>query len=92
MSHRFLVTTIALAAVSAAGGAQSAPRPMTFADVMELKNVGAVALSPDGSAVVYSVSAWEHPNAKPADPSKPDTAKGDRVHYFGDKLGSEAGR
>src|SRR5262249_12650644 len=78
MSHRFLLATIALAAVSSANGAQSAPRPMTFADVMELKNVGAVALSPDGSAVVYSVSAWEHPNAKPADPSKPDTAKGDR--------------
>ena len=53
MSRSFLFATIALAGVSAAAGAQSAPRPMTFADVMELKNVGAVALSPDGSAVVY---------------------------------------
>ena len=38
---------------------------MTFADIMELKNVGAVALSPDGSDVAYTVGAWEHPNARP---------------------------
>jgi dipeptidyl aminopeptidase/acylaminoacyl peptidase len=59
-------------------GAQS-KRPMTFMDVMELKNVGGVALSPDGGTVAYTVSTWEHPNAKPApNASTPDTAKGDR--------------
>jgi len=46
-------------------------RPMSLDDVMELRNVGAVALSPDGSRVVYTVSAWEHPAAR-------DTSKGDR--------------
>ncbi|HTI61890.1 MAG TPA: hypothetical protein VL524_00170, partial [Gemmatimonadaceae bacterium] len=52
---------------------------MTFMDIMELKNAGAVALSPDGSKVAYTVSAWEHPNARPStDPVKPDTAKGDK--------------
>jgi dipeptidyl aminopeptidase/acylaminoacyl peptidase len=70
---------IALSTLAAVAPAQTAKHPMTFADVMDLKNVGAVAMSPDGSAVAYSVSAWEHPNAKPAsDAAKPDTAKGDR--------------
>ena len=54
-------------------------RPMSFDDIMELKNVGAVALAPDASAVAYTVSGWEHPNARAAtDAAKPDTTKGDR--------------
>ena len=69
---------IALLFIPAFASAQ-AKHPMSFADVMDIKNVGAVALSPDGRTVAYSVSAWDHPNAKPsADPTKPDTAKGDR--------------
>ena len=69
---------VALVLLPAFAGAQ-AKHPMSFAGVMDIKNVGAVALSPDGRTVAYSVSAWEHPNAKPStDPTKPDTAKGDR--------------
>ena len=69
---------VALLGVAATGGAQS-KRPMTIMDIMDLKNVGGVALSPDGSKVAYTVGGWEHPNAKaPTDPAKPDTAKGDR--------------
>ncbi|MFP5356619.1 MAG: hypothetical protein ACLGIK_16010, partial [Gemmatimonadota bacterium] len=45
-------------------------RPMSIDDVMDLRSVGAVALSPDGSRVVYTVSGWEHPAAR-------DTSKGD---------------
>src|SRR5262249_2793474 len=72
------ILPVLLLASAATLGAQS-KRPMTFTDIMELKNVGGVALSPDGSTVAYTVSAWEHPNAKPAaNPSMPDTAKGDR--------------
>lgn len=48
-----------------------AQRPMTINDIMDLRNVGTVAMSPDGSRVLYTVSAWEHPAAK-------DTSKGDR--------------
>ena len=48
-----------------------AQRPMSIDDMMALKNVGAVQVSPDGSRILYTVSAWEHPSAK-------DTAKGDR--------------
>lgn len=48
-----------------------AQRPMTIDDVMDLKNIGAVQVSPDGSRVLYTISAWEHPAAK-------DTSKGDR--------------
>ena len=69
---------VALLVTAAAAEAQT-KRPMTFMDIMELKNVGGVSLSPDGSKVAYTVSGWEHPNARPStDPVKPDTAKGDK--------------
>src|SRR5689334_23318087 len=70
-SFRFALATLVGATASA--GAQS-KRPMSLSDIFDLKNVGAVALSPDASTVAFAVSAWEHPNGKPA----PDTAKGDR--------------
>lgn len=69
-----------LLAASAAGAQQSAPparRPMTPDDVMELRALGTVALSPDGRQVAYTVSAWEHPNA-PRNAAPGDTARGDR--------------
>jgi dipeptidyl aminopeptidase/acylaminoacyl peptidase len=47
-------------------------RPFTDADIMRLASVGSVALSPAGDRVLYTVSAWEHPNARG------DTALGDR--------------
>ena len=73
------LTCVVAFLVAADTAAAQTKRPMTFADIMELKNVGGVALSPDGSKVVYTVSGWEHPNARPAtDPTKPDTAKGDK--------------
>jgi len=68
----------ALLTATATAGAQS-KRPMTFMDIMDLKNVGGVSLSPDGSKVAYAVNGWEHPNARAAtDSAKPDTAKGDK--------------
>jgi len=67
------IITASLAIASLAGTAvahdtlaQSAKRPMSVDDMMTLKNVGGVAISPNGSQVVYVVSAWEHPNANPA--------------------------
>ena len=45
---------LALLAAAATAGAQN-KRPMTFMDIMELKNVGGVSLSPDGSKVAYTV-------------------------------------
>lgn len=57
---------LALVAPLAAQG-----RRMTLDDVMELRNVGGVSLSPDGSRVLFTIGGWEHPAAK-------DTAKGDR--------------
>ncbi len=57
---------LALAAIPAA-----AQRPMTIDDMMDLKNVGSVQVSPDGSRILYTISGWEHPAAK-------DTSKGDR--------------
>ena len=63
--HFTTLTTVALVG-AASVGAQTAKRPMSFNDIMELKNVGSVALSPDGSTIAYTVSAWEHPNARPS--------------------------
>ena len=77
--NRRLLGTVLIGAVVSTASAQAPARPMTFGDVMDLKNVGAVALSPDGANVAYSVSGWEHPNARPAaEAAQPDTAKGDR--------------
>lgn len=50
-------------------------RPMTNDDIMRVRAVGGVALSPAGDRVLYTVSAWEHANANPA---RGDTALGDR--------------
>ena len=78
-SRASLVPVVLLVASAAAAAGQASKRPMSFADIMEIKNVGAVAMSPDGSSLVYTVSGWEHPNARSsADSTKPDTAKGDR--------------
>ena len=75
---RRMACVVALLATAATADAQN-KRPMTIMDIMDLKNVGGVSLSPDGSKVAYAVSAWEHPSARSsADSTKPDTAKGDK--------------
>jgi dipeptidyl aminopeptidase/acylaminoacyl peptidase len=61
---------LVLAIVTVAGA--QAKRPLTDADVMRMKQVGGAVMAPDGSAILYTVSQWEHPNAKG------DTALGDR--------------
>jgi dipeptidyl aminopeptidase/acylaminoacyl peptidase len=78
MIRSFRFSVAALGVAGAVAGAQS-KRPMSLSDIFDLKNLGAVALSPDASAIAFAVSGWEHPNARPStDPTKPDTAKGDR--------------
>ena len=47
-------------------------RPMTSDDLMRIRGVSGVALSPNGERVLYTVSAWEHANARG------DTALGDK--------------
>src|SRR4051812_13825976 len=79
-ASRTLATALAVGALAAAGmgrdaSAQSAKRPMTIDDMMALKNVGGVAISPNGTLIAYSVSAWKPPAATPA---KGDTALGDK--------------
>lgn len=65
-------TACALIALLPALAAGQAGRPMTTDDLMRIKGVGGVALSPNGERVLYAVSGWEHPSAKG------DTALGDR--------------
>ena len=73
-SHRPLFAR-AIAAVCLALPAvlsAQAKRPMTHDDLMRLRAVGGVALSPSGDRVLYTVSAWEHANART------DTILGDK--------------
>ena len=66
------------AGAATAASAQTLRRAMNFADVMDLKNVGAVAIAPDASAIAYTVSGWEHPDARRnGDTPAADTANGD---------------
>ncbi|MDQ6830553.1 MAG: S9 family peptidase [Gemmatimonadota bacterium] len=68
--RRIAIGSVMLALATSAAGAQQ--RPMTIDDMMAIKNVGSIALSPDASRIAYSVTSWEHPSAKG------DTAKGDK--------------
>lgn len=68
MSPRLAYGFFAVALLAAPLRAQ---RPMSIDDIMDLRNVGAVQVSPDGSRILYTISAWEHPAAR-------DTSKGDR--------------
>ena len=74
-SPALLIARVATLAIVPAVLAAQAKRPMTVDDIMRMKAVGGVAISPSGDRVLYTVNAWEHPNANPA---KGDTALGDR--------------
>jgi dipeptidyl aminopeptidase/acylaminoacyl peptidase len=79
MKYSSLAATAALLASATSAASAQTKRPMTFADIMDIKGIGGVALSPDASVVAYAVTGWEHPNAKPtSDPAKPDTSLGDK--------------
>ena len=41
-------------------------QPMTSEDVMSLRSLGGVSLSPDGRSIAYAVSAWDRSGDKPA--------------------------
>ncbi len=70
MTHaiRAAALTLAFALLPATGGAQDVdPRPLSIADIMGLKRVGSPVLSPDGRTIVYTLSQWEHPEARGQD-------------------------
>ena len=69
---RFSCARVVAAALLIPTVAAAQPRGLDDADIMRLKAVGGVSLSPDGARVLYTVSAWEHPAARG------DTALGDR--------------
>lgn len=76
ISRRVLLATAAIAVfVFNAGAAEK--RPVTFEDIMKMRAVGSAQISPDGSAVLYTVRKWE-PATKDQAPdkeSKEDAAK-----------------
>ncbi len=51
-----LVCAAVVLAVPSTSFGQSAKRPMTFVDVMELRSVGSGSIAPDGKNVLYSIS------------------------------------
>ena len=63
-----LLTALALSAASLP--AQS--RGLSDADLLRLQTVGGVAIAPTGDRVLYTITGWEHPNAKA------DTVLGDK--------------
>ena len=73
------VALLSFLATVALGQAAGTKRPMSLDDLMAVKNVGGVAMAPNGAQVAFVISGWEHPNAKDAD-------KGDkhdvRSHLF----------
>ncbi len=73
-AHPFVARAVTLTALAFLPSALSAQggRPFTDADIMRLASVGGVSIAPAGDRILYTVSAWEHPNAKG------DTALGDR--------------
>ena len=56
--RKHLVIALVVLTASVYVGAQQR-RPVTFDDVMQMKVVGAPAISPDGSQVLYTVRQWE---------------------------------
>ena len=71
---RLLFASFAILLLPALAFAQG-KRGMTNDDIMRMKGVGGVAISPAGDRVLYTINAWEHPNANAA---RGDTALGDR--------------
>ena len=80
MHRSRIITSVVVLAFSAVSAAAQARRPMSLDDLMAMKNVGGVAISPDGAQVAFTVGGWEHPN------SKGEADKGDkhdvRSHVF----------
>ena len=54
------------------GSLPAQSRGLTDADLLRLQSVGAVAIAPAGDRILYTVTGWEHPNAKA------DTVLGDK--------------
>jgi len=75
MAAALALASLAGMAIAESVFAQATKRPMTIDDMMALKNVGGVQISPNGTLVVYTMSGWEHPSANAA---KGDTALGDK--------------
>jgi dipeptidyl aminopeptidase/acylaminoacyl peptidase len=66
MRKTLVITLFVVTSSAGAALAQTSPstparagRPVTFDDVMQMKVVGAPAISPDGSQVLYTVRQWE---------------------------------
>ena len=62
---RSLAATLVLTAAATLAQAQSpAPRPMTFLDVQQMRNIGSQAPSPDGRWMLYTISTMDWKEAR----------------------------
>ena len=57
-------------------------RPVTFDDIMGMRAVGSAQISPDGSAVLYTVRQWEPATKPAADKAKEDAKMEARSHIY----------
>ncbi len=64
-SKQVLLTAVALV-VCVLGTQGAEKRPVTLDDIMSMRAVGSAEISPDGSAVLYTVRQWEPATKEPA--------------------------
>ncbi len=73
MTMRLRTRAAALAVLTlSAVSLQAQARGLTDADVLRMSSVGGIAIAPAGDRILYTVTGWEHPNAKA------DTVLGDK--------------
>lgn len=63
LASRILIAGVVTMTATTTIAAQNARHPMTFDDVMSLRSLGSVEMSPDGRTIAYTVSDWIHPAA-----------------------------
>jgi dipeptidyl aminopeptidase/acylaminoacyl peptidase len=71
-TSRRILLAVGVLAFCVLGARGADKRPVSFEDIMSMRAVGSAEISPDGSAVLYTVRQWE-PAAKDA-PAKSDEA------------------
>ncbi len=75
---KYAITLIILMFMIALPTVAADKRPMTLEDVMAIKAVGSVTISPDGNSVVYSVREWESASKDKTKPGKMES----RTHLW----------
>jgi dipeptidyl aminopeptidase/acylaminoacyl peptidase len=84
-SRRVLLASVAVV-TAVLGVAAAEKRPVTLEDIMSMRAVGSAEISPDGTAVLYTVRQWEPAKDQgPAAPAKNGENKGEEKENKGEE-------